>query len=272
MSKTSKEIADNIRKHIIDKVYSLGNKGAHVAPALSLADILSVLFNEFLLLKRADFEKMSRPRFILSKGHGALAYYSTLYETGVISKEEFDTFEVNGGNYPGQPSKNLAAAIEYSGGSLGLGLSYASGLALSKNSKENKIYVIMGDGELNEGSVWESAMFVGHNKLKNITAIIDYNKMQSDGSSAEILTFDIRKMFEACNWDIVECDGHNVESIRAALSKETDCPKVIIARTIKGKGVSFMENSKEWHHNYITEDQYEQARKELAEKEFVSGI
>ena len=271
MVKSDKQVANNIRKHIIEKVHSLGNLGAHVAPPLSMADIMAVLFNSVINLKREDFKSEKRNRFILSKGHGALAYYAALYETGIISEEEFNTFEQNGGKYPGQPSKDIDACIEYSGGSLGLGLSYASGLALSKNCSENKIYVLMGDGELNEGSVWESAMFAGFNKLKNITAIVDYNGMQSDGFSKDILEFDISKMWEACGWDVVYCNGHDAEDIKKAFETNTQKPKVIIAKTIKGYGVSFIENNKEWHHNRITDEQYQQALSELAEMEVDSG-
>ena len=245
-------------------VYNLGNNGAHISPALSLADILAVLFNEITDVKRCDFKKNIRDRFILSKGHGAPAYYAVLYEKKIITEDEFDTFDKNGGNYPGQPSKNLDAGIDYSGGSLGLGLSYACGLSLSQKGENNHIYVLLGDGECNEGTVWESAMFAGFHKLNNITAIVDYNRMQSDGFSADILEFDLKAMFKACNWELIECDGHNTVELKKAFEVKSEKPKVIIARTIKGKGVSFMENKQEWHHNRITKEQYDVAMKELA--------
>ncbi len=272
LSKTDKQVAENIRKHIIEKIHSLGNIGGHVASPLSMVDIVAVLFNSVLNINRADFKSEKRNRFILSKGHGALAYYAALYETDIISKEKFDTFEINGGDYPGQPSKNIEACIEYSGGSLGLGLSYASGLALSKNCSQNNIYVLMGDGELNEGSVWESAMFAGYNNLKNITVIVDYNKMQSDGFSKDILNFDIHKMWQACGWDVLSCNGHSIKEIKEAFETKCEKPKVIIASTVKGYGLSFIENNKDWHHNRITDEQYEKAMMELLKRSDFDGI
>lgn len=261
----------NVRKNIIERVHAVGNNGAHVSPALSIVEIVTVLFCSVLNLKREDFKTCKRDHFILSKGHGALAYYCAMLEAGILTEEELLTFDNNGGDYPGQPSKNIDKAIEYSGGTLGLGLSYACGLALSKESKDYSIYVLLGNGELNEGSVWESAMFAGYNKLKNITAIVDDNSMQADGFSNEIMSFDTRKMWEASGWYVIECDGHNVDELKKAFEIKTLLPKVIIAKTIKGKGISFMENCLEWHHNRITDEQYEQAMNELSYQEFYNG-
>jgi transketolase len=255
-----------MRKNIIERVYSVGLNGAHVGPALSIVEILAVLFLKVLKFNKDNLEDPRRDRFILSKGHGALAYYCALFEAGIISKEDINKFELNGGPFPGQPSKNLKYGIEYSGGSLGIGLSYGIGLALSDEGKKHnfRIFVLMGDGELNEGTVWESAMFAGHHKLNNIIAIIDKNSMQSDGFSSEILSFDMNGMWQSCGWNIIECDGHDVESITKAFNLlAKNKPNVIIAKTIKGKGVSFMENSREWHHNLITEGQYKLAITEL---------
>lgn len=262
MSHLSKS-AKNIRRNIITFVHSLGNNGAHVAPALSMVEIVAYLFLEQMKLKKEDLKIDLRDRFVLSKGHGALAYYCALYEAGLISKTELDLFEQNGGPLPGQPSKNLDFCIDYSSGSLGLGLSYAIGLALSKKCRHNNIYVLMGDGELNEGSVWESAMFGGFHNLKNITVIVDKNGMQSDGCCKNILTFDIKGMWMACGWDVIECNGHNFEAIKNAFEADTSKPKVILANTIKGKGISFMENSKDWHHNRITDEQFNLAIQEI---------
>lgn len=261
----------NARKNIVELIHTIGNNGAHVSPVLSIVEIVIVLFCDILKLKRKDFLTNNRNHFILSKGHGALAYYCAMYEAGIITKDELYSFDVDGGDYPGQPSKNLDKAIEYSSGTLGLGLSYACGLAMSKDAKAHNIYVLLGNGELNEGSVWESAMFAGFNKLNNITAIVDDNSMQADGYSNDILSFDIKKMWEACGWNVIECDGHNINDLKKAFDIKTSLPKVIIAKTIKGKGISFIEGRPEWHHNRITDEQYELAMNELYQQEIKNG-
>ena len=142
---------------------------------------------------------------------------------------------------------------------------------MSKDAKAHNIYVLLGNGELNEGSVWESAMFAGFNKLNNITAIVDDNSMQADGYSNDILSFDIKKMWEACGWNVIECDGHNINDLKKAFDIKTSLPKVIIAKTIKGKGISFIEGRPEWHHNRITDEQYELAMNELYQQEIKNG-
>lgn len=263
--KNLENAAHNIRCNILHRACAAGANGAHIAPALSIVEILSVLFLNVMNYDVNDPHNKKRDRFILSKGHGALACYAAMYESKIISEEAFLTYEQNGGFFPGQPSKNIDYGIEYSGGSLGLGLSYAIGLAMSDECKENKfnVYVLLGDGELNEGSVWESAMFAGHHKISNITAIVDKNSMQSDGFTRDILTFDIASMWASCGWNVIECDGHNLESLSNAFSKRIERPTVIIADTVKGKGVSFMENSREWHHSRLTQGQLDKALGEL---------
>lgn len=263
--------AQNIRGNILKRACAAGFNGAHIAPALSIVEILTVLFLDKMKFDIKNPHYNKRDRFILSKGHGALGYYSAMYEAKIISEDSFISYEQNGGVFPGQPSKNLDYAIEYSGGSLGLGLSYAIGLSLSKECLENKfnIYVLMGDGEINEGSVWESVMYAGHNKLSNITAIIDKNSMQSDGFTCDILTFDIAGMFKACGWEIAECEGHDISSIQKAFSaNRKGKPLVIIAKTVKGKGISFMENTREWHHNRLTNKQLDKALAEICKGGF----
>jgi transketolase len=264
--KNLNNLACTIRYNILKQAYAVAPKGVHIAPALSIVEILTVLFFNVMNYNKNNYSYEKRDRFILSKGHGALAYYAALYEAGIISQEVFLSYEQNGSFLHGQPSKNLKYGIEYSGGSLGLGLSYAIGIALSNESKKNKFntYVLMGDGELNEGAVWESAMFIGHHRLKNIIVIVDRNSMQSDGNTSDILNFDIKKMWSSCGWDVIECNGHDLKELSVALFNTTSLnPRVIIANTIKGKGVSFMENSREWHHNRLTKELFEQAAEEL---------
>ena len=254
-----KERSKNIRKNILRLAYKAGNKGAHIAPSLSMVEIGSVLFSD-VMRKDQDF-------FILSKGHGGLGYYTAMAEGGFITPEQLETFEDNGGQFPGQPSRSKENGIQFSSGSLGMGLSYGAGLAweAKREGQDRNVYVYLGDGELNEGSNWEAAMFIPYKGLNNVTAIVDKNGMQSDGFSADILDVDLGKLFEACGWEVVECDGHDEEDIYRAFEKVTEKPKAIIAKTVKGKGVSFMENDRIWHHNHMNEEQYNAAIKEVEE-------
>lgn len=262
--------AKNMRKNILKLALKGGNNGAHLAPALSIVEIMAALYTNVLNFKEDMPEWEGRDRFILSKGHGALGFYTVLNEAGIISKEKLFTFEDDGGDLPGQSSKNIQLGIEFSGGSLGLGLSYGVGIALAAHMKKlsAKTYVLMGDGEINEGTVWESAMFAGSHKLTNLVAIIDYNNMQSDGFRKDILPIDYKPIWTSFGWQVAECDGHNVEELMNTFETQIhDKPLVVIANTIKGKGVSFMENNKEWHHNKLTEEQYKQAMDELEKGE-----
>ena len=262
--------ADNMRRNIIRLAHQAGNNGSHIGPSLSIVDIMAVLYLDAMSLNPENSLWDERDRFILSKGHGALGYYVALHEAGVISKDDLYTFEVDGGRFPGQPSKCLAKGLEYSGGSLGMGLSYGAGIALAakRACRDFRTYVLMGDGELNEGSVWESAMFARHQELTNLTVIVDRNNMQSDGTCGEILNYDIEAIWRGFGWEVYLCDGHNIEQLIEVFQKnETPHPKVIIAATIKGKGVSFMEHSKDWHHNRLPDDLYQKAVAELETSE-----
>lgn len=232
-------------------------KGVHLAPSLSAVEILAALFMEVL-----------RPQdvFILSKGHGGLAYYTALREAGVISDEQLNSFEKDGGDFPGQPSKNTESGIVFSGGSLGMGLSYACGLAIAakRQKSDSRIYVLLGDGELNEGANWEAVMFAKHRKLGNLTAIVDHNGMQSDGASAEILDVDIEGVFSSFGWYTRVCDGHSADDLAAALRFDKgELPTAVLAKTVKGKGVSFMENNNAWHHSRLNAEQYQNAIREV---------
>lgn len=264
--KKCENAAHNMRQNIIHLAHQAGNNGSHIGPSLSIVDIMAVLYLQVMKIKPENTLWDSRDRFILSKGHGALGYYVAMYEAGVISKEDLYTFEINGGRFPGQPSKCLAKGIEYSGGSLGMGLSYGAGIALAaKRARcDFRTYVLMGDGELNEGTVWESAMFARHQELANLTVIVDRNSMQSDGSCGEILNYDIEALWRGFGWEVSTCDGHNAgQLIEAFKNNVTTHPKVIIAATTKGKGISFMEHSKDWHHNRLPDDLYQKAIAEL---------
>lgn len=253
-------IARNTRLDILRLAHKAGRKGAHIAPSLSMVDFLTVLFNETM-----DHQK---DKFVLSKGHGGLGYYAALAQAGLISKEQLDTFEDNGGFFPGQPARSENNGIIYSSGTLGLGLSYGAGIAWDakyiKKKPDHRVFVVLGDGEINEGSIWEAAMFAKHQNLDNLIAIVDCNKMQSDGFSAEILDYNINSVWTGFSWQVNECNGHDMKEIHAALNVPSkDQPTVIIAHTIKGKGISFMENNRAWHHSQLNQQQYEDATSEV---------
>ena len=244
------EMGKRIRRSILAGALKAGPNGAHLAPSLSCVEILIAAFE----LAKGD------GKVILSKGHAGLALYATMLETGNMGQEAFDAFETDGGILPGQPSKNEAVGIFYSSGSLGMLLSYACGRALVSDSR---FFVIVGNGEVNEGSVWESAMFAGSRGLGNLVVVVDDNRMQADGNSEDVLRCNAAGLFEASGWDVVECDGHSVPALVDALGRQGGKPLAVIARTVKGKGVSFMENAREWHHSRLSQAQYEQAMQEI---------
>lgn len=248
----------NIRKDILDAALQAGKTGAHLAPSLSLVELT------YAVLKSLDLEQDS---FILSKGHGALGYYAVMHQLGMITDDKMASFEQNGGDFPGQPSRSPHNGIEYSSGSLGMGLSYGLGRAFAKKQYGGTTYVVLGDGELNEGSVWEAAALAAQLKLDNLVAIIDNNQLQSDGTCSSIITMDLVRLFTAHGWHVSQCDGHSVTELNRALKSRTvGIPSVILAKTVKGKGVSFMENTNEWHHHVLETEAYEQAVKELGER------
>lgn len=254
------QIVKDTRKNIIRLTYEAGKKGAHIAPSLSLVEILAVLF-----AGNFDFKN---DKFILSKGHGGLGYYSALQAVGRITAEQLDTFEKNGGDFPGQPSRQPGNNVLYSSGSLGLGLSYGLGHAwyMKTNEETGKVVVVLGDGELNEGSVWESVMLAKQQSLSNLLAVVDWNGMQSDGLSKDIIYMDLENIWKSFGWDVTVCDGHDVEELQNAYTQKSEgIPRVILAKTVKGKGISFIEGKKEWHHNHLDEKQYNMAMKELEE-------
>lgn len=265
-------MAKRMRKNALGMALSAGNNGAHLGSGLSIVEIMAVLYGGIIRFDPKNPEWADRDRFILSKGHGTLGYYTALAEVGIITFDELGTFEENGGFLPGQPTMNLKKGIEFSSGSLGLGLSLGVGVALAgkKQQKDYKVYVLMGDGECNEGSVWEAAMAASHFKLDNLIAIIDYNKMQSDGASHTVLDMgDLGAKWASFGFNALTVDGHDTilmyDTFKMVSSKESGKPWVIIAHTVKGKGVSFMENNCEWHHNRLDQSKYEDALAELSE-------
>ena len=208
-----------------------------------------------------------RNRFILSKGHGCLAYYSALCEFGFVNEKDLENFENNNSPLLGHPVKNKNIGIDFSTGSLGMGLGLGIGVALSlkKLNLDKIVYVLMGDGECNEGSVWEAGMSAAKFKLNNLVVIIDRNKFQQTGTNEEIMTnANLKDKWISFNWDVIEIDGHNIKELYSAFSKKSiEKPIMIIANTIKGKGFDFSENNNEWHHQVLTKTKYEEALKQL---------
>jgi len=265
------KMAKRMREHALQMAFSAGANGAHLGGGLSMMDIMATLYGGILHLDPKNPEWDERDRFILSKGHGVLAYYTALAEAGFFPVEDLKKFELNGEFLPGHPVMNLKKGIECSGGSLGMGLSLGVGIALvgKMRNKRYRSFVLMGDGECNEGSVWEAAMSASHFHLTNLIAIIDKNNLQYDGCCSEIMNMDdFKAKWESFGWTVTETDGHNIKELYDAFSLCTGPfgkkPHVIIAHTIKGKGISFMENNAAWHHSRLSQKQYDLALAEVS--------
>jgi transketolase len=259
--------ATNIRLGIIEEVYNAAS--GHPGGSLSIADILTYLYFEELNVDPKDPKMENRDRFVLSKGHTSPALYATLAEKGFFPKEDLKTFRKLGSYLQGHPDMKGVPGVDMSSGSLGLGISSACGMALSAkyNKKDYRVYTVIGDGESEEGQVWEAAMFASHYKLDNLCAILDFNGLQIDGPVAEVIgpaPFDTK--FEAFGWNVIKIDAHDFEQIEKAFADAKLCkgkPTVIIATSTKGKGVSYMENKCEWHGAAPKQDLYEVAVKDL---------
>ena len=251
--------------------YLAGSSSSHLGGALSIVEIISTLFTTQININKKKPNWIDKDRFILSKGHACLAYYAALSEVGFISKEELKTFEKDDSNLLGHPVLNKKLGIEFSNGSLGMGLSLGIGVAISlkKKKKNFNVYVVMGDGECNEGSVWEAAMAAPNFRLDNLYAIIDKNNFQQTGSNKEIMNVEnLKDKWQSFGWHTSEIDGHNSEELYEYFekSKEIKKPKALIANTIKGKGFSFSENNNNWHHAVLTKSLYEKAISEISKK------
>ena len=263
-----KKFTLKVIKNILEMAVAAGAGSAHLGGALSIAEIVSILFAYQMKIDKKNPNWEGRDRFILSKGHACLAYYAALCEIGYISKEELKTFEKNDTNLLGHPVINRKLGIDFSNGSLGMGLSLGIGVAISskKKKKNFNVYVIVGDGECNEGSIWEAAMAAPNFKLDNLYAIIDKNNFQQTGSNKEIMSVEsLKDKWSSFGWHTVELDGHDVKDLYNFFqeSKNIKKPKAIIANTIKGKGFSFSENNNDWHHSILSKSIYEKAIKEL---------
>lgn len=239
---------------------------SHVGSCLSIADILYTLYFKVLNIDPNDPLKADRDKFILSKGHGSAAIYATLAERGFFPKDYLDKFYIDGGILPGHLDMEAVPGVEASAGSLGHGLSIGAGMAVANRQMNNpgRVFVLLGDGECNEGSVWEAVMLASTIKLSNLTAIIDYNKLQSFGRTNEVIDQkNMAERWKSFGWEVYEVNGHDLDQLEKTFSLPQTGPKVVIAHTIKGKGVSFMEDRLEWHYKSPNDEQYAQAIKEL---------
>ena len=243
--------AANVRLGIMEEVFNA--QSGHPGGSLSIADILTYLYFVELNVDPKDPKKADRDRFVLSKGHTSPALYATLAEKGFFPKSDLKTFRKYGSYLQGHPDMKTIPGVDMSSGSLGLGISSACGMALSAKHNHNdyRVYAIIGDGESEEGQVWEAAMFAGHYKLDNLCVILDVNGLQIDGPTAEVVgpePFDTK--FEAFGWNVIKIEAHDFDMIEDAFNKAKACkgkPSIILAKSTKGKGVSYMENKVEWH-------------------------
>lgn len=261
------EMSKRMRILSLEMAHNAGKNGAHLGGGLSAIEILAVLYGEILNVNPQNPYDLERDVVLLGKGHGVLAYYTALFEKGFLSKNDIDSFEKNGSVFIGHPVKNIEKGIEFSSGSLGMALSVGVGMAISAKNRKSKrnIYVILGDGECQEGSVWEALSLAAKYRLDNLIIVVDSNKVQSDGFVSEISGYDnLLEKMQAFGCESIEVDGHNIEELIDVFhSPKRGKPRVIIANTIKGKGVSFMENDYKWHHSVLSDEQYRCALNEI---------
>ena len=259
--------ANEVRKGIVTAVHSA--KSGHPGGSLSAADIYTYLYFEEMNIDPKDPKKADRDRFVLSKGHTAPGYYSTLAHRGFFPVEDLTTLRKVGSYLQGHPDMKHIPGVDMSSGSLGQGISAAVGMAISAklSNDDYRVYTLLGDGEIQEGQVWEASMLAGHRKLDNLVVIVDNNNLQIDGKITDVNSpYPIDKKFEAFNFHVINIDGNDFDQIEAAFKearKTKGMPTAIIAKTIKGKGVSFMEDQARWHGKAPNDEQYAQAMEEL---------
>lgn len=266
-NKQLQKIATNVRKNVIEAVYNAAS--GHPGGSLSIADILTVLYFEEMNIDPKNPKNPDRDRFVLSKGHCAPGLYGVLAERGFFPKEDVKTFRKIDSYLQGHPDMKGVPGVDMSSGSLGQGVCAANGMALAAklDNKDYRVYSILGDGEIEEGQVWEAAMFAAHYKLDNHTAFLDFNGLQIDGDITKVMSpLPVDEKFRAFGWHVIEIDAHDYDQIKAAVAEAKQTkgkPTMIIAKSVKGKGVSFMENQAAWHGNAPNQEQYEQAIADL---------
>jgi len=261
-----KVLATQLRVHALQMTHQA--KSSHIGSCLSIADLLAVLYDKALCLNSAYPKWPERDRFILSKGHAAAILYATLAEQEFFPLEWLNTFYQDGSHLPGHITYGVPG-VEVSTGSLGHGLSISCGMALAgkRNNQSYRVFTLLSDGECDEGSTWEAILFASHHKLDNLVAIVDYNKIQSFGMTKEVLNLDsLADKWQAFGWTVQEIDGHDlsqIENVLLSIPFKAKQPSCIIAHTVKGKGVSFMENQLAWHYKHPNDEELQQALAEL---------
>lgn len=260
------ELARQIRVSTLKMVHAAN--ASHVGSCFSMADILAVLYGEVLRHRPSEPDWSLRDRLVVSKGHAAAIVYAVLAEVGYFPKSWLDEYCKNGSRLAGHVTHKQVPGVEFSTGSLGHGLSIGSGLALAAKAGRHpwRTFVILSDGECDEGSIWEAALFAPHHKLNSLVAVVDYNKIQSFGTTAEVLDLEpFTDKWASFGWNVISVDGHDHDQLRNALAPQaiSDRPTVVIANTVKGQGVSFMENELLWHYRSPSSDQLKQAISEV---------
>lgn len=262
-----KEHAKNVRKNIL-KMIANANSG-HTGGSLGAADLLTVLYFEIMDINKDNVKGIDRDRFVLSKGHTSPLLYAVLAEKGLLDESELMTFRKIDSNLQGHPNMNYVDGVDMSTGSLGQGLAAANGMAIANKlaGNEHRVYALLGDGECEEGEIWEAAMAAAHYKSDNLCAIVDVNGLQIDGFTKDVIGPEpLDEKFKAFGWHVINIHGHNLEEIRNALEEAKTIkgqPTAIVAKTVKGKGVSFMENEAGWHGKAPNAEQLEKALAEL---------
>lgn len=264
-----KETAKEIRKDVIRMTHAAGSQGAHLGGSLSLCEIMAVLYHDVMHYSGVNPMDPERDRLILSKGHGAIVLYAALKSIGIFTEEELMTYKQDGSIITAHPTFLPEKGMEFASGSLGQGLSIGVGVALGLRRKENpaRVYVIVGDGECDEGSIWEAVASASHFKLNNLICIVDQNHLQYDGATSEIMNMEsLVEKFSAFGWETVEVNGHDCDMLMEVLHRKSNKPLAVICNTIKGKGVSFAENDYRWHNASLSDKLFEQAMDEQEEK------
>ena len=267
MSRDLQQICAKMRRDCITMADAAGSTGLHFGGSLSLIEIVATLYLDVMNINKDKLADPYRDRLILSKGHGVPAVYAVLHQMGVISYEELGTFKTDDTRLYGHPCMNPDLGIEMSSGSLGQGLSQGVGMALAlryQGNNASRVFVILGDGECDEGSVWEAAMSATKFQLNNLVAIVDKNQIQYDGETETVMPLQqFEDKWRSFGWEVLIIDGHDLEQCHKAFSTKSTKPIVVIANTVKGKGISFMESVPAWHHATMNKAQREQAREEL---------
>jgi len=265
-SKIYKEIEEKcqgMKFKALEMALSTGGNGSHIGGAFSAMEIFSTLY---AVAKVGNMQDIHRDRIIVSKAHCVLAYYTALWKLGLINDEDLLSFDKNGTKFHGHPHRDLSFGLEFSGGSLGLGISYATGVAIASKRKNlgNKVYVVLGDGECDEGIVWEALMSISNFQLDNIVIVVDRNGYQLDGPTSEIMNqFSLEQKFQAFGLDVDVVNGHSIEELYCSFMKQSNKARVIVANTFKANGISFLMNNKIAHHCVLSPKKYEKAVEDI---------